>query len=154
MALIRGYLNQTMDWIPPAAMQRFGGGDPVHGLIQVTANQGQTDKIALGEEIVHAAEVMFGPDREMGFTFMALPCVLRDLERKFDSDEFRSIDKEIEQIKTDAFAHVLDTVSNDQGVKSTVWIIHQFCRVRNPDLVIEVAEFILFNVAGIQFDAD
>jgi phospholipid N-methyltransferase len=27
LALIRGYLNQTMEWIPPAAMQRFGYAD-------------------------------------------------------------------------------------------------------------------------------
>jgi hypothetical protein len=27
LALIRGYLNQTMEWIPPAVMQRFGYAD-------------------------------------------------------------------------------------------------------------------------------
>ena len=85
---------------------------------------------------------------------MALPCVLGYLQRKFDGDKFRAIDKEIEQIKPHAFAHVLDTVSNDHGVKSAVWVIHEISCVRNPDLVIKLAELILLNIVGIEFDAD
>src|SRR5262249_61830120 len=97
---------------------------------------------------------MFGPDREMGFAFMTLPCALGYLQRKFDGDQLRPIDKEIEQIKPDAFANVLDRVSKDDGVKSAIRVVHEFSRVQNPHLVVEVVEFILLNVLGIQFQAD
>src|SRR4029453_4947212 len=104
--------------------------------------------------IVHAAEVIFGPDREMGFTFMTLPCVLGYLQRKFDGDKFRAIDKEIEKIKPDVFEHLLDTLSNNNGIKRAAWVINGVSCVRNPYLVIEVAELILLNIVGIEFDAD
>src|SRR4030095_3982512 len=150
----RGISGVELGHVRIAETLHCRGGNPFHCVIQVTANQGQADKIAIGEEIVHAAEVMFGPDREMGFSFMALPCVLGHLERKFDGDQLRAINKEIEQIEPDAFAHMLDTVSKDDGVKSAVWVVHEFSRVRNPHLVVEVVELILLDIPGIQFEAD
>ncbi len=90
----------------------------------------------------------------MGLARMPLPGILRHLQRKFDEDDFRAINEEIEQIEADAFTHVFDTVADDDSVKDSIRVVDEVASIHDPDFVVEIAKPVLLDVIGVQFDAD
>ena len=49
---------------------------------------------------------------------------------------------------------MLDTISNDHGVEGPIRIVYEFGGIQIPDLIVDFAQLVLFDISGIDLHAN